>query len=260
MHSIIFLGTGPGVPAPGRGSSSSLLELASAKILVDAGEPCSLHLRDRGIEISDLDAVLITHGHSDHTAGLFMLLQSAWLESRQRPLPIYLPQELIEPLKAWLNAVYLPEKLLGFPLLLHPWTLGKSAEAAPGVEVEVFATTHLDGLRQMIEPEATQRFKTFGLMIHGNGHRVVYSSDLGAPQDLECALSSRCDVLVCELAHFLPSALFSFLQGREIDTLVLNHLSPKLAGQEKELAAQVRRELPHVGRVFIPHDGESLEF
>jgi len=42
-----------------------------------------------------------------------MLLQAAWLAPRKRPLPIYLPGELIKPLLAWLDAVYLPPALLG---------------------------------------------------------------------------------------------------------------------------------------------------
>ena len=243
MSSITFLGTGPGSPVKGKFSSSCLLRAPSATVLVDAGEPCSLTLCNLGVRVSDLDAVLITHGHSDHTAGLPMLLQAAWLEKRPRPLP-----------------VFLPDKLLGFPLEFRPWNAGRSEEVAPGVEVEPFPTTHLDGLRRIIEPGASHRFKTFGLDVRCGGKRAVFSSDLGTPLDLDAALGTPCDVLVCELSHYEPEELFAFLRGREIGVLALNHFSPGLAGREQEIAEMAARELPGVGRVVAVRDGDVVEF
>ena len=121
MNALTFLGTGPGSPVADRGHSSALLEAGGKRFLIDAGEPCSRRLKELGVPITALDAVLLSHGHSDHTAGLMMLLQGAWLEGRKTPLPVYLPGELIEPLRAWLEAVYLPEKLIGFAIEWHPW-------------------------------------------------------------------------------------------------------------------------------------------
>lgn len=260
VNSLLFLGTGPGNPVPGRGNSACLLRTSSAQILVDAGEPCSLRLREHGVALSDLDAVLLTHAHSDHTAGFFMLVQSAWLEKRSRVLPVYLPEELVLPMKTWLEAVYLPEKLIGFPLEFRPWKPNEAAKVASDVVVQTFSTTHLEGLRRLIEPETSRRFKVFGLDIHCGGRRVVFSSDLGSPQDLAPVLENPCDVLVCELSHFEPEELFGFLKGHEIGTLVLNHLSAALRGREDELLKAVKAALPGVRRTVIPCDGDVVEF
>src|ERR1700749_1700683 len=102
MAKITFLGTAPGYPTANRNHSSFLLETGEHKILVDAGEPCSRTLIELGIEPVELDAIIITHGHSDHTGGLAMLIQSCWIVGRERPLPIFLPKELIPPLTIWL--------------------------------------------------------------------------------------------------------------------------------------------------------------
>jgi len=212
------------------------------------------------VPVAEIDAVLITHGHSDHTGGLPMLLQSSWLAPRTKSLPVYLPAELIKPLRSWLEAVFLPESLLGFSLELRPWHGGRSEEVAPGVRVTPFATTHLQGLKKMIDPAADDRFMVFGLAAQTGNRRVVFSSDLGSVSDLTTALAVPCDVLVCELSHFAPDELFDFLRGKQIRQLVLTHLSGSLAGQEDEIAAAAREALPQIARVEVVRDGSELEF
>jgi hypothetical protein len=120
-----------------------------------------------------------------------MLLQAAWLAPRKRPLPIYLPGELIKPLLAWLDAVYLPPALLGFSLKRCSWRVTEKVEAAAGVEVGIFPTTHFQSLYQRIDPLSPGRVEIFGLDTTCGARRVVFSSDLGSPADLMPALAAR---------------------------------------------------------------------
>lgn len=189
-----------------------------------------------------------------------MLLQAAWLAPRSKPLPVYLPEELIQPLRNWLEAVFLPDSLLGFTPEFRPWQEGRTENVATGVRVTPFATTHLESLKQMIDPSAHERFKVYGLAVECSGRRIVFSSDLGAPSDLAPALSVPCDVLVCELSHFSPAELFAFLRGKEIGQLVLTHLSGALAGQEAEIAVAAREALPQIRDIEVARDGEVAKF
>lgn len=204
--------------------------------------------------------MLVTHGHSDHTAGLPMLLQSAWLEKRVRPLPVYIPPELIIPLRAWLEAVYLPDKLLGFPLQFRPWQAGRREEVAAGAAFTPFPTSHLDGLRRIIDPAADVGFEVFGLEADCAGRRLVFSSDLGSPEDLRAVLRDSCDVLVCELSHFAPDELFVCLRDSRVGRLLLNHLSPEFRGREAEILEEACAALPQIDEIRVVSDGETVIF
>ncbi|MRU14883.1 MBL fold metallo-hydrolase [Roseovarius sp. A21] len=93
---ITLLGT-KGGPAIRPGSSmptSILVQLAGKTILVDAGLGCTAALTRAGIPLTDLDAVLITHLHSDHYLELGPLLHTAWTAGLKTPLPIHAPEGL----------------------------------------------------------------------------------------------------------------------------------------------------------------------
>jgi phosphoribosyl 1,2-cyclic phosphodiesterase len=59
--------------ASGSSGNSLYIESESARVLVDAGislRQIGLKLRKLGVDISDIDAVIVTHEHSDHTVAL----------------------------------------------------------------------------------------------------------------------------------------------------------------------------------------------
>src|SRR5258708_21684994 len=104
MATIPLLGTAPGYPAAYRNHSSFLLETGGHKILVDAGESCSRTLIELGIQPVELDTIIITHGHSDHTGGLAIGCPCLLvLGTGPRP-PLFLPLGLNQPLGLCVNA------------------------------------------------------------------------------------------------------------------------------------------------------------
>jgi ribonuclease BN (tRNA processing enzyme) len=264
MDALTFLGTGCGWPMADRHCSSILLEAADGRrFLLDAGEPCSHSLKALGVPLPSLDAVFISHGHSDHTAGLMMLIQGSWLERRQRPLPIYLPAELIAPLRAWLDASYLPEKLIGFPIEYRAWETQSHPLDLGGMLVSTHPTTHLDGLRRRIDPDSTDRFRCYSLAFDwpASGKRLVYSADLGHPQDMDALLAPPCDLLVCEMAHFAPEKLYQFLRDKPVRRLCLTHLSAEHDARAEEIVALGDEMLPEMaGRIQVMRDGWRAEF
>ncbi len=261
MDALTFLGTGCGLPMADRCHSSILLEAEGRRWLLDAGEPCSHRLKVLGVALSSLEAIFISHGHSDHLSGLPMLIQGAWLEGRTEPLPIYLPLELIEPLRTWLEAVYLPAKLIGFPIDMIGWEQQPGGAVSLGdLRVSTNPTTHLDGLRAVIDAAASARFLAYSLAFEWSGKRLVYSADLGLPQDLDALLELPVDLLVCELAHFEPEELFAYLADKPVRELCLTHLTAAFSARAPAICALAAKMLPHLRAVTAVDDGQRLEF
>jgi phosphoribosyl 1,2-cyclic phosphodiesterase len=67
----------------GSGGNSSLIESQGVSLMIDAGlSGKQLHARMNQMEISHLDAILLTHEHGDHVRGLKILL-------RKLDVPVY---------------------------------------------------------------------------------------------------------------------------------------------------------------------------
>jgi ribonuclease BN (tRNA processing enzyme) len=89
---VQVLGSGGPELQDKRASSSYLVwEDGQAKALVDAGGGSALRFGESGARMSQLDVILFTHFHVDHSVDFPALIKSSWFEDRKRPLPIYGP-------------------------------------------------------------------------------------------------------------------------------------------------------------------------
>ena len=63
------LGTGDGWASDRRGHSAFLFTLKDSILLLDCGEPVSRQLRAVGVQPDDLDGIVLSHLHCDHSHG-----------------------------------------------------------------------------------------------------------------------------------------------------------------------------------------------
>ncbi len=85
---------GPAIRPGSNLPTSILLNINDKKILVDAGLGASKSICDQGVTLGEIDAIFITHLHSDHYIELGPLIHTAWVSGRTTPLPIYGPSRL----------------------------------------------------------------------------------------------------------------------------------------------------------------------
>ena len=89
---VTLLGTGTPFPNAERFGSAILVEGAGTKLLFDCGRGVVIRLTQAGVSPKQIDALFLTHLHSDHVVGIPDLWLSGWLLGRTKPLPIWGPQ------------------------------------------------------------------------------------------------------------------------------------------------------------------------
>jgi len=246
--SITFLGTGHGNVSADRFQASILLRSGASRFLLDAGEPCAQRMRELGERPGDLEAVLLTHGHADHVGGLPLLLQAAWGDGRETPLPVAMPGSLAGPLAAWCEFILsLLPKQADFGIEISSWCDGVAQDFGP-LTVIPRPTNHLS-------PSGT----SVSLDLQIAGKRILYSGDIGSSSDLEPHLAEPADILICELAHITPEALATTLQPATLGMLVLTHIAETYLEQREEICDILESQLGGTDIVYLAEDDLVLD-
>ena len=89
---VTLLGTGTPFPNAERFGSAILVEVAGKKLLFDCGRGAVIRLTQSGVNPKDVDALFLTHLHSDHVVGIPDLWLTGWFLGRTKPFPIWGPQ------------------------------------------------------------------------------------------------------------------------------------------------------------------------
>jgi ribonuclease Z len=103
---IGLCGTGSPMPNPQRAGPCNVVVAGNQVLVVDQGEGANRNLNLMGISAADVDALLLTHFHSDHIDGVGPLMLFHWTRgAKTAPLPVYGP-EGVEQVVAGFNAAY----------------------------------------------------------------------------------------------------------------------------------------------------------
>ncbi|MFN3912422.1 MBL fold metallo-hydrolase [Hyphomonas sp.] len=103
---VFVCGAGTPLPDPKRNGPCMAVIAGPHHFVIDAGSGGARTMIRMGYPIGEIDAILLTHLHSDHMDGLGEQLMQAWVNGgRDTPLPVYGPPG-VEELVAGFNAAY----------------------------------------------------------------------------------------------------------------------------------------------------------
>lgn len=183
MTAVTFLGTGNFL-APGRYWNSFVVD---GSILVEPSPTALPHLRRCHVPIENLDAVLISHFHADHTFGWPFLLLEALLHQRDRPLFIVGPPDVEAFLADMMRVAWVPD-------------IQKAAHSRIDLRyVEVDGSWQDAGpLRfRAVEVDHVPYLRCYGYLIERGGRTIGYSGDTQPGPGLD-ELTGASDALILE--------------------------------------------------------------
>jgi ribonuclease Z len=89
---LTLLGTGCPKVDHKRFGPSNLVSTKKSNILIDCGSGVTQRLEQIKISTADIDALVLTHLHSDHVIDFYQLIISSWHSYRTKPWRIYGPK------------------------------------------------------------------------------------------------------------------------------------------------------------------------
>ena len=250
-------------------------------LLIDAGPDLKQQLEVQGIvptpeeagptnRQSRISAVLLTHGHGDHTVGI-----AEFSTGKSFSIPVYASKDLLsfmfgsEEHLNFFGALGRLAKNYVIPVAIHD---GEVFEPLSGVHVESFEVDHTDRMPdRSMYPSSSHCFE-----IESNGKRFLYLSDLGKLTDPLVKRIARCELTMLDatfwwndeltrlsglqktsydLGHVPVQEIIRILKGLESKVLLthINHTNP-LADPQSEQA----RILKESG-IGLAYDGMRIK-
>ncbi|UYP44517.1 Ribonuclease BN [Candidatus Lokiarchaeum ossiferum] len=201
---VMLLGTGSPMSDPDRVGPSNLVIAGDKHFIVDSGSGSTRNLLLSGISPGLIDAVFLTHFHSDHIADLGELMLQRWAtEGNSAPLHIYGPPGVTSVVDGFNDAFELDATYrtahhgeenvsingsggIAYPILISNDTMaGMEIFNEAGIVITMFNVNHYP-----VEPAVGYKFEY-------KGRSVVISGDSVYSENLE-AQSANADLLICE--------------------------------------------------------------
>jgi ribonuclease BN (tRNA processing enzyme) len=162
-----FLGCGDAFGSGGRFNTCFLVAHGDTRFLIDCGASSMIAMRKFGIDPNGIDAVVISHLHGDHFAGLaFMLIDAQLMSKRTRPLAIVGPKTLAKRLGDTMECLFPGSTGMTwrFPLTIDAFE-EETAWRWRDVAVTPFRVKHFCGA------------PPYALRVECGGRTIAYSGD-----------------------------------------------------------------------------------
>jgi ribonuclease Z len=223
---VTLLGTGSPAPVMRRFGPGVLVQAGGKNLLIDAGRGVTQRLMQSGLRLGQIDAVFLTHLHSDHVVGLPDLWLTGWLQAsyaqRKGPLVAYGPegtQAMMDGLTqayGWdIQARIADQKLDAASIKFQVSTIKEGVVyEQDGVKVTAFEVDH----GELLKP-------AFGFRVDHAGRSVTVSGDTRFSENL-IKHASGTELLI----HQVAAAREELLKLPIFKVIMAHHTSPEEAG------------------------------
>lgn len=225
---ITFTGTGSGKVSLQRDFSSLIFTAGGYNLLVDAGDGISKTLLKQSIPYNSIDGVLITHFHPDHFTGLPTLIIQMKMSRREKPLDIFIDEQLVKNLQMFLEISYVFSERMDFDLKIKP--LKPEVYQVINTSMSILARQN----SHLAKYEYLTSFKnipvsSLGVLIVSENKKVFYTGDCSNESDLYLFSDHLMNIVIAEGSHIKPEVIKEFALNHRIPMVYLTHLDDSKA-------------------------------
>ncbi len=290
---VVTCGTGTPIPSD-RAQSCTAVMVNGLFLLFDAGDGAVRSIEGHPLPIEEVDAVFLTHFHSDHIADLGEVISRSWILGRNQTLPVYGGTGVSRVVRGF-NAIYalddnyrtthhgedlLPPQFAGAnpERIEDPGVTARVVFERDGVTVAAFRVNH-----PPIEPALGFRIEYGGRTIVLSGDTTETESLLEASrgadmlvaevlseeltETLECALKNAGDqrnaTLIRDVRtyHIGTTELAQLAEDAGVRTLVLTHIVPGFDNGSPQVDIFFTAPMSRFfsGELIAANDGTTLE-
>ena len=224
---VTLLGTGNPRPVMSRLGPSTLVEAGGRKFVFDCGRGATLRLYQLGVHFNDVDALFLTHLHSDHTVGIPDLWLTGWVMGRRVPLHVWGPAGTVAMMKG-LEEAYsfdvhirrdVDEQLPGEGAEIEAHDIEQGVVYdRDGVKITAFTVDH-----GLVKP-------AYGYRVDYAGRSVVLSGDTRPSENL-ILYAQGADVLIHEVLDLEAyRAADKIYTPEQIQKVIAHHTTGEEAG------------------------------
>jgi ribonuclease BN (tRNA processing enzyme) len=266
------LGSGGPEIDDGRSSSGYLIWYKNkARVLIDAGTGSSVEFDKSGAKFEDLQGILLTHLHVDHSADLPGYIKGSYFTSRSADIGLYGPaaNNLMPSTSDYLQRL-LGDKGAFTYLKSHvnkrasadykivaidvPLIKGQTSTYALGDDITAKATFVHHG------PVAAVAWR-----VEVAGCSIVFTGDMSNQFDVLSTFANEADTLVASNAvpdnavgaaldlHMTPSTIAQIAERAQVKQLVLSHFMKRTLTIQKVTQAIIRQK--YRGPIILATDG-----
>jgi len=260
QHTVALQVLGSGGPESGdkRASSGYLIWVdGKSKILIDFGGGASLRFEEVNAKIEDLDIILLTHLHVDHTADLPALLKSSFFTKASGDLHVYGPDDnnFMPSTKKFIERLF--EEDSGAWQYLRDHLDGSARlqfKAHTIDESRKIKTIYKQGdIRITAVSVHHGPIPALAFRVNIGDKSITFSGDMNGDYHTLELLAKGTDVLVAHNAvpkgargvstqlHMIPNVIGKIAQKAQPKKLVLSHRMLRTLGKEKETKRVIRK-------------------
>lgn len=271
---MTLLGTSCPAVSTRRFGPASLVRHKGQNYLIDCGSGCTQRLLAAGSNGSELDAIFLTHLHSDHVIDLYQVIISSWHQNRDKPQKIYGPKGT----KAFVEQTMELWRKERDARISHERRRSVQAFQIDVIEFDSAVLLKTPDLEIRAFPVAHGPVKNaFGFVFEAPKQKLVFSGDTGPCQSLieaaqdadvlvhevfihkglaETGLRTAEGIQAVESYHTLSTELGSIAAKARAKCLILNHFVPP-SFDPNPLLATLRQS--YSGPIIIGEDLMSFD-